>query len=250
MKIRAVIIDDERHSRATLKNLLNEFCQNIEVVAQADGFKSGVKAIKEQQPDLVFLDIQMPDGNGFRVLEETQQSDFDVIFTTAYDNFAIKAFKYSALDYLLKPIDAVELQNSVDKVKTNKQRNAASNPGIDLLLKSIREQEKPEKLVLSTFEGMHVVEIQDIIRCQSDDYYTRFFFKNGHKILVSKTLKEYEQILSEHQFIRPHKSHLVNIKYIKSYIKADGGHLLLTDDTQVPVSRRKKEMVLHVLNSL
>ncbi len=246
--IKSLIIDDEQHSRAALRNLLEEFCPDVEIAGEADGYKTGVAKIRETNPDLVFLDIQMPDGTGFRVLEDTKPYDFEVIFTTAYDSFAIKAFKYSAMDYLLKPIDAVELQNSVDRVKKSKLGN--ENPGIELLLKSIRERENPGKLVLSTFEGMHVVKIQDIIRCQSDDYYTRFFFKNKKELLVSKTLKEYEQILSEHNFIRPHKSHLINIRYIKSYMKMDGGSIILTDGSEIPVSRRKKEMVLGVLNNL
>lgn len=246
--IRSIIIDDERHSRSALRNLIDEYCPDVDIVAEADGYKTGVEAIKEYKPELVFLDIQMPDGTGFRVLEDTKNIDFEVIFTTAYDSFAIKAFKYSALDYLLKPIDAVELQNSVEKVK--KTNGSDMKPSIDLLLKSIKEKEKPEKLVLSTFEGMHVVEIKDIIHCQSDDYYTRFFFKNGKELLVSKTLKEYEQILTEHNFIRPHKSHLINTSYIKSYLKVDGGYILLSDESKIPVSRRKKEMVLQVINSL
>ncbi len=246
--IRSIIIDDEQHSRATLRNLLDEFCSDVKIAGEADGYKSGVSMIRKLNPDLVFLDIQMPDGTGFRVLEDTKPYHFKVIFTTAYDSFAIKAFKYSAMDYLLKPIDPVELQNSVDKVR--KSRSGLENPGIELLLKSIRDRENPGKLVLSTFEGMHVVKIPDIIRCQSDDYYTRFYFRNKKELLVSKTLKEYEQILSGHNFIRPHKSHLINIRYIKSYMKMDGGYIILTDGTQIPVSRRKKEMVLEVLNNL
>ena len=246
--IRSIIIDDERHSRATLRNLLAEYCNNVVIVGEAEGYKSGVEMIREHNPDLIFLDIQMPDGNGFRVLEDTRDMDFEVIFTTAYDSFAIKAFKYSALDYLLKPIDALELQNSVDKV--NESKTTDTNPGIEMLLKSIQEKKSPDKLVLSTFEGMHVVNINEIIRCQSDDYYTRFFFLDSKEILVSKTLKEYEQILTEHNFIRPHKSHLINVSYIKSYIKTDGGHIILTDGSQIPVSRRKKEMVLQILNKM
>lgn len=246
--IQAVIIDDERHSRATLKNMLEKFCPEVQLIDEADGYKTGVEVIRKLKPDVIFLDIQMPDGSGFRVLEDTRDENYGVIFTTAYDNFAIKAFKYSALDYLLKPIDAEELQNSVKKVKKNINRD--TNPGIDVLLESLKESKQPEKIVLSTFEGMHVVEIDQIIRCQSDNYYTRFYFKDNKELMVSKTLKEYEQLLKEHNFIRPHKSHLVNIKYIKSYIKVAGGHILLTNDEQIPVSRRKKEMVLQVLNNM
>ncbi|MFW6019110.1 MAG: LytR/AlgR family response regulator transcription factor [Bacteroidales bacterium] len=245
--IRAIIIDDEKNSREALRILLKENCPDVEVIAEADGYQSAVKLINQMQPDLIFLDIQMPDGNGFRVLEDTQHTNKEVIFTTAYDNFAIKAFKYSAMDYLLKPIDAGELRNAVEKVSNFK--SSGVNSSIELLLENLRKNEKPDKLVLSTMEGINVVSIQNIIHCQSDDYYTRFFFKDRKSLLVSKTLKEYEQILKEHNFIRPHKSHLINIKHIKSYIKAES-YIILIDDSKIPVSRRRREMVLQVINNL
>ncbi|MGM0612711.1 MAG: LytR/AlgR family response regulator transcription factor [Bacteroidota bacterium] len=245
--IQAIIVDDEKNSREALRILLEENCPDVEVTAEADGYQSAVKLINEMKPDLIFLDIQMPDGNGFRVLEDTQHINKEVIFTTAHDKFAIKAFKYSAMDYLLKPIDTGELKNAVEKVKNAKSSDV--NSSIELLLENIRKKEKPDKLVLSTIEGINVVSIQNIIHCQSDDYYTRFFFEEGKSILVSKTLKEYEQILKDHNFIRPHKSHLINIRHIKRYIKAES-YIVLTDSSQIPVSRRKREMVLHVINDL
>lgn len=245
--IQAIIIDDEKNSREALHILLEENCPDVEVIAEADGYHSAVKLINEMQPDLIFLDIQMPDGNGFRVLEDTQHINKEVIFTTAYDNYAIKAFKYSALDYLLKPIDTIELQNAVEKVKNAQSSDV--NSSIEFLLENLKKKEKPDKLVLSTAEGINVVSIQNIIHCQSDDYYTRFFFEDRKNLLVSKTLKEYEQILKDHNFIRPHKSHLINIRHIKSYIKSES-YIVLTDGSQIPVSRRKRDMVLQVINDL
>ncbi|MFO8054382.1 MAG: LytTR family DNA-binding domain-containing protein [Bacteroidales bacterium] len=246
--IQAIIIDDEKHSRVSLRSLLHEYCPQINISAEADGYKAGVESIRKNNPDLVFLDIQMPDGSGFRVLEEVKNDDFEVIFTTAYDSFAIKAFKYSAQDYLLKPIDPVELQNAVDKVKKLRSKNTKA--GIDVLLESIHKKDKPDKIVLSTYEGLHVVEISNIIRCRSDDYYTRFFFKDRKELLVSRTLKDFESILSEHNFIRPHKSHLINVSFIKRFLKTDGGTIELSEGTEIPVSRRKKDMVLKVLSDL
>jgi two-component system LytT family response regulator len=248
--IKAVIIDDEKKSRETLRGLIQTFCNDITILAEADGFINGIEIIKKHNPEVVFLDIQMPDGSGFRLLESIKNITFDVIFTTAYDQFAIKAIRYSALDYLLKPIVPEELQNAVEKVKQNRKKgNLKSN--IEVLLENVSSgSNDPKKIVLSTSEGMHIVKVCDIIRCESDDYYTKFFLVDGKKIMVSKTLKENEQLLSEHNFIRPHKSHLVNINYIKSYIKTDGGYLVLTNDFKVPVSRRKKEKILEIINQL
>lgn len=248
--IKAVIIDDEKKSRETLRGLIEAFCDDITILGEADGFINGVEIIKKHNPEVVFLDIQMPDGSGFRLLESFKDITFDVIFTTAYDQFAIKAIRYSALDYLLKPIVPEELQNAVAKVKQNKKKGALKS-NIEVLLENVSSGAKdPKKIVLSTSEGMHIVKVSDIIRCESDDYYTKFFLVDGKKIMVSKTLKENEQLLSEHNFIRPHKSHLVNINYIKSYIKTDGGYLVLTNDFKVPVSRRKKEKILEIINQL
>jgi len=166
--------------------------------------------------------------------------DFEVIFTTAFDQFAIKAIKYSALDYLIKPIIPQDLIDAITKVEQKKEQrrkrtDAENHPENDL-----SPEDDPHKIVLSTAEKIHVIDIQSIIRCESDNYYTYFYFTDGTRLLVSKTLKENEELLTHHNFIRPHKSHLINIKYIKSFIRQDGGHIIMTDDSKVPVSRRKK----------
>jgi len=247
--IRVIIVDDEKTSRDTLIGLLGRYCKNVEVIGQADGVASGIEVIRKNAPDVVFLDIQMPDGSGFRLLEEIGEVNFEVIFTTAYDQYAIKAIKYSALDYLLKPVVPDDLVNAVKKAEQKKNLGQMSQ-NIKTLLENLSQQNEPRKIVLSTAEKMHIVEIDDILRCESDDYYTRFFFKDGKTLLISKTLKENEELLGEKYFIRPHKSHLVNIKYIKGFLKNDGGYIVMSDGTKVPVSRRKREYVVNTLSHL
>ncbi|HRZ76431.1 MAG TPA: LytTR family DNA-binding domain-containing protein, partial [Bacteroidales bacterium] len=216
---------------------------------EADGVRKGIELIREKKPEVVFLDIQMPDGSGFRLLEEVREEVFEVIFTTAFDQFAIKAIKYSALDYLLKPINPSELVAAVNKLKRQEFRLRAGQH-IEALLENLRNPEQPRKIVLNTAERIHVVEVDHIIRCESDNYYTRFFFTDGKTLLISKTLKENEELLREHHFIRPHKSHLVNLKFVKHYSRHDGGLLILEDGTRVPVSRRKRELVVETISHI
>ena len=248
--IKAVIIDDENKSIEALEGLLKRYCANVKVVAKANGCSSGIEVINANRPNVVFLDIQMPDGSGFKLLEDLGEINFDIIFTTAYDQFAIKAIKYSALDYLLKPIDPDELKKAVEKLSLKMQGGYIHN-NIKVLLDNIKTSwQVPAKIILSTSEGMHVVEVSNIIRCESDDYYTRFFLNNGKTIMVSKTLKENEELLGDQQFIRPHRSHLVNIKYIRSFLKTDGGTIVMSDDSRIPVSRRKREKIVEIISHL
>ncbi len=248
--IRGIIVEDEKHSREALKGLLERYCKNVMVVAEAESYREGLSVIREHEPDVVFLDIQMPDGSGFRLLEEFDDIRFEVIFTTAFDQFAIKAIKYSALDYLLKPIDPEELVASIKKVEQMMSSRKMSQ-NIKVLLDNIRARdEDPHKIVLSTSEKIHIIETDKILRCESDNYYTRFFLLDGKTILVSKTLKENEELLSDHNFIRPHKSHLVNVKYIKGFIRNDGGYIEMTDGSRIPVSRRKREKIMEIITHL
>jgi len=250
--VKAVIIDDEKKSRETLVSLLNRYCQNVLIQAQATGVGDGIDVIRKHEPDVIFLDIQMADGSGFKLLQEVGNINFEIIFTTAFDQYAIKAIKYSALDYLLKPIVPEELIKAVEKVEKRKIINdIRMTENIDVLLNNLKNTNKNEqKIILTTSEKIHVVKVDDIVRCESDNYYTLFFFSNGKKLMISKTLKENENLLKEHGFIRPHKSHLVNTRYIKGFTKQQGGHIILTDDTKVPVSRRKKETVIEIINNL
>lgn len=248
--IKAVIIDDEKKSRETLFFLLERYCPKVNVVGQADGYISGISAIKNTNPDVIFLDIQMPDGNGFKLLEDIGNINFDVIFTTAYDQYAIKAIKYSALDYLLKPIVPDDLKAAVEKVES-KKTSVDARTNINFLLENIKNNNTDfKKIVLSTSEGMYVVEIKNIIRCESDDYYTTFFMEDGKKVVVSKTIKVIEELLEDYNFLRPHRSHLINIIHIKNYNKTDGGTVIMSDGSQIPVSRRKKEIILDIINNL
>jgi two-component system LytT family response regulator len=248
--IKAIIIEDEKMSRETLRRMLEKYCPTVEVVAEADSYRKGLEQIKKYDPDVIFLDIQMPDGSGFRLLEELDDISFEIIFTTAFDQFAIKAIKYSALDYLLKPIIPQDLVDAIKKVE-KKRVETRKKKNLDVLLENVHAQEEnSQKIVLSTAEMIHVINVDDILRCESDNYYTYFFFTDGRKLLVSKTLKENEELLSNHNFIRPHKSHLVNVKYIKSFIRQEGGYIIMTDGSKIPVSRRKKDKIMETLFNL
>lgn len=250
--VKAIIIEDEKKSRAALAGLLARYCPNVILQGEAEGMRSGLEMIRKSSPDVIFLDIQMPDGSGFKLLEELDEIDFEIIFTTAFDQYAIKAIKYSALDYLLKPIVPQELVDAVKKVEERKiARKSSMNRNIDVLLDNIKSKtEDAQKIILTTAEKIHVIKVHDIIRCASDNYYTNFFFTDGTKLLVSKTLKESEALLKGHSFIRPHKSHLINTRYIKGFMKHDGGYIVMSDTSEVPVSRRKKEMIIEIINNL
>ncbi len=243
--LNTVIIDDEEKSRQTLRQMLNLFCPTVQIIGEAHNVQSAYELLSIVKPDIVFLDIRMPDGNGFDLLKKLNHPNFNLIFTTAYDQYAIKAFKYSAIDYLLKPIDTDELKAAVAKAVEVDPTTATRN---NTLLDNYAKPKEDQQIVLSTIEGMHVVKIKNIIRCQADDYYTNFFLNDGRRIMISKTLKENEELLKDHGFIRPHRSHLVNISYIKRYIKSNGGHIILVDGSNIPVSRRKKEVIQEYLN--
>ncbi len=245
--ISAIIIDDIQQARNTLKEDLKNYCPNITVIGEAEGVVSGVKLLKAKQPDVLFLDIQMQDGSGFDLLEILPEIPFKVIFTTASDAFAIKAFRFSAIDYLLKPIDPDELIEAVKKLEAEQ---APQKENIDLLLNSVKENSGPRRLALHTQEKIHITNVEDIIRCESSGNYTIFHFADSPKLMVTKTLKEYDQLLQDHGFIRVHQSHLINRQRIKEFVKIDGGYLVMQDKTHVPVSLRKKSTVIKMLEDL
>jgi two-component system, LytTR family, response regulator len=247
--IKAIIIDDEKKSRDALMGLIDRYCPEVFVIAQAEGCKEGIEKVKMHHPDIVFLDIQMPDGSGFNFLEAFEEFSFEVIFATAHDQYAIQAIKCSALDYLLKPINPDDLKGAIQKYIEKNDKGQITN-NIKVLLNNIKPGSENKKIILSTAEGIHILTTDEIIRCESDDYYTKFFLTDGKTILLSKTLKQNEAMLSDFDFIRPHKSHLVNIKFIKSYLKVDGGYILMTDGCKIPVSRRKRDSIISILNHL
>lgn len=247
-KIKAILIDDESNSRDTLKEMLRRYC-DIEILGEADGVKTGLEMIQILKPNLVFLDIKMNDGSGFDLLKKVKEQNFHVIFTTAFDQFAIKAFRFSALDYLLKPIDIDELKAAVDKfLKRVETESESYKSKLDNLIHNEESPKDFHKVVFSTSEGMHIIEIAKIIRCEADDYYTKIHVENRKLIMVSKTLKEVESLLKGNNFIRNHKSHLVNLNYIKTYVKSDGGYLILNNGEKIPVSRRKKDLLAKTLS--
>lgn len=248
--LRAVIVEDEKKSQDALMAMLRRYCEQVDVIGVADGVESGLKMITKLQPDVLFLDIQMPDGSGFKLLELLGEHPFQIIFITAFDQYAIRAIRYSALDYLLKPIIPEELVKAVEKAEANKMSRQV-NENVRALLENMKNApDQPETIVLSTTEKLHVVKIETIIRCESDNYYTRFFFTNGKTLLVSKTLKEFEELLKDHHFIRPHKSHLINLRHIRSFHRQESGQILMTDGSPVPVSRRKREFVIRMISHL
>ena len=247
--IRCVIVEDEEMARKVLKSLLAQYCPDVMVCAEADDITSGQEVIEAFRPDLVFLDIEMPGGSGFKLLSNIKDIDFEVVFITAYEQFAIKAIRHDALDYLLKPVDPKELVAAVEKVKDAKYKKTLKKQYDNLLRNIDPDQLVVKKISISTSDKIHLIEVDDIIRCESDNYYTNIYFKDGTNLLVSKTLKEMEQKLEEYDFVRTHKSHLVNMRCIMNFIK-DEMMVLLTDGTKVPVSKRKKERILEVINSL
>lgn len=242
--IKAILIDDEAHCLDTLGILLKEYCPGVEIVEQCQLAQAGLKAIEQKKPDLVFLDIEMPVMNGFELLEQFKDLPFAVIFTTSYDQYAIKAIKFSALDYLLKPIDPNELVSAVNKVK--EQRHLPVSEQFQMLIKQIQNKDHQfTKVAVPTAEGFELIPADQIIRCEADDNYTHFFLKSKAKIIVCRTLKEIEEQLHDFTFfIRVHHSYLVNLNEVTKYVRGEGGYLVMSDGSSVNVSRSRKDSLM------
>ncbi|MEJ2881655.1 LytR/AlgR family response regulator transcription factor [Pedobacter sp. GR22-6] len=249
--IRAVIIDDEKNNIDNIVGLLEKHGLPVTIVGTATSAEEGISTITATAPDLLFLDIQMPEKNGFDVLKALPHYQFEVIFVTAFDQYGIQAVKFSAIDYLLKPIDPEELKVAIRKTASKLQQKK-QNHQLENLMNLIRDKDarKEHKLALASTKEIRFVNTEEIIRCESSNAYTQFFLTDGNNILVSKPIFEYEELLADYEFIRCHQSHLVNTKFVKSLLKEDGGYLLLNDNTRVPISRAKKELVLKALNTL
>lgn len=243
---RALLVDDESKSRIALRSFLTKYCPSVEIVGEAEGVQSGLKKIAELSPDVLFLDIEMNDGTGFDLLEQlVKKVDFEVIFVTAFNQYAIKAFRYSAIDYLLKPINPEELIQAVSKLSDDERLNQIEQK-LEALLSN---KTSIQKIAIPSMDGIRLEEVTNIRYCQSDNYYTIINLANGEKVIVSKTLKEYDKMLSAEGFIRIHQKYLVKVSEIKSYSKSDGGFVTLQDGTHLTVSRRKKEELLQLLTS-
>ena len=244
--INAIIIDDEPYCCESLATLLERFCPEVKISAICYSGQEALSAIEEVNPQLVFLDIEMPYMNGFELLEKLPVINFEVVFTTSYDQYAIKAFRFSALDYLLKPIVREELQKAVKKVLDRKQSPLPQQ--LEILLQRLNHTNHSiQRIALPTMEGLQLIPINSIISCASEGNYTIFFMKDKQKIVASRSLKETEEMLAEHSFLRVHNSYLVNVNEINKYIKGEGGYLLMSDGSTVDVSRGKKEILLKKL---
>ena len=247
--LRAIIIDDITIIRRKNMAMIKQYCPEVAIIAEADSVATGVAAVKKYLPDLVFLDVEMSDGTGFDLLQKLKPVDFKVIFITGFQEFAIKAFRFSAIDFLLKPIDPSDLIEAVRKA-----REVLSKELLELqfstLFSNIERPRNLQKIILKTSEKVYSINVQDIIRCESEKNYTTFYLLNGQKLLVSTTLKEYETMLLPMGFFRTHQSHLINMLYFDHYVKTDSGSIIMKDKTAIPLSVRKKEEFLSALNSI
>lgn len=247
MQMRALIVDDSEQAREFLKGAVESFhSPSIEIVGEAPSVVEAAKKIKLLEPDLVFLDVQLSDGDGFDLLELLGKVNFSIIFTTASDAHAIKAFKHAAVDYLLKPINIDSLKSAIERATKTKP----VKDSLELLVDHGKKQKQFERIALHTQEKIVVVDIKNIVRCEADVNYTCFYFNDKTKMMVTRTLKDFEEMLEDSGFARVHQSHLINTRCIKEFIKGDGGYLVLNDGSNVPVSIRKRNYVMEVLNNL
>jgi two-component system LytT family response regulator len=246
--ITATIVDDEPFSCGALATLLERYCPEVKVLDICYSAANALQSIQEKRPDILFLDIEMPFMNGFELLEKLPEIDFKLIFTTSYDQYAIKAIRFSALDYLLKPIDREELQRSVQRVLS--QLVYPLPQQIEILFQKLNHPTlRILKVAIPTMEGLQMISIDSIVSCRADSNYTKILLKNKQKIVASRTLKEIEEILEDYSFARVHHSWLVNLNEVEKYMKGEGGYLLMSDGTEVNVSKSHKEMLLKKLQS-
>jgi len=248
MNITAVLIDDEKNNLSNLSGLLAGYCPEVTVIGEAQNAADGREQILRLHPDLVFLDIQMPGTNGFQLLQQLPPPSFEVIFVTAHDQYGIQAIKFAAVDYLLKPIDTRELQAAVHK-SALRLADKKKNTQLDNLLQLLHQQQNKDehRIALATQKETRFLYTRQIIRCESDNNYCYFYLDNGEKLLISKPMYEYEPLLSPYGFVRCHQSHLVNKRFVKSWVREDGNFLLLDNGVTIPVSRNRKDAVLEAL---
>lgn len=246
--IKTLIIEDEQKSREMLAGVIQKNCPELSVIGLATNVKEGVEMIESLRPELVFLDISMPDGSGFDLLEKVPGHKFELIFATASDQHAIRAIKYSACDYLLKPIDIEELKIAVDKV-VKKKSSIPNMENLQFLIQQLkRSDENFQKITLPTGNAYEIVNIKDIVRCEADGSYTTFYLSDKRKLMISAGLKHYEELLPDGDFIRVHHHHLINMNHVVRFLKEDGGYAIMSDGSKIEISRRKKEAFMEKLN--
>jgi two-component system LytT family response regulator len=244
-KLITVVIDDEPDAVNFISTIIKEYCPGLEVVGKANSVKEGITLINDMKPDLVFLDVEMPNGTGFDLLANFPEKNFDVVFITAFNHYAIRAIKFSAVDYILKPVNISEFIESVNKIiHRRKSKQASGNENFEALLENLRTS-YPSRLVIPTSDGREYLNPNDIIRIEADRSYSWFFINDKRKILVSRNLKEYQDLLNDRNFFRPHNSHLINLDYVKKFVRVDGGYIEMTDGAQVPISRSRKDLFLN-----
>jgi len=244
----AIIIDDETNSRNALRQKITKHCNNVMIIADCENGEEGIEKIETQKPDIIFLDIEMPRMNGFTMLQQIKNKNFEVIFITAYDHYAIKAIKFSALDYLLKPVEVEDLKAAVEKV-TQKRKQMDGNKRVELLVQNFLEEKTAhQRIAISSMEGLQFVTTDDIIYLEANSNYTSFYLADNRKITATKTLKDFEEILPASMFIRIHHSYLINKNGIEKYIKGEGGQVVMKNGVTLDVARRKKEEFMKAID--
>ena len=247
-KLRAILIDDESSGLTALYEKLQRHCTQVEVMQLCDTAEKGIAAIETNKPDLVFLDVEMPVMNGFVLLQHLEYKNFELIFVTAYDQYAIKAIRYSALDYLLKPVQVDELKAAVEKALEKKQTTETGNPGLNLLLENLLlEKKKFKRIAIPARDGLQFVKIEDIIYLEASVNYTLIYLFGGEKLVASRTLKEFEELLSPDFFVRIHHSYIINVNCVEKYIRGEGGQVVLSNNVTLDVAKRKKQEFLKAI---
>jgi two-component system LytT family response regulator len=241
--MKALIVDDEQKARENLKNLLSEYCPDVKIINSVGTIKEALQVIKDTELDLVFLDIEMDGETGFDLLEHLEKVDFNVIFITAHDEYALRAFRYSALDYLLKPVDIDDLEAAIERVD-KKSNNIISKQQLDFLFQQLKTDRLPPKLIIPTTESIIFVDYDEIVRCEADEGYTYVRLVNKETICSSKNIKYFDDLLGGRGFFRIHRSHLINLREVKEYLKTDGGYVIMKDKSTLPVARRKRSEFL------
>lgn len=249
--IKAIIIEDEISGLNNLKNLISQYCEEVEVIAEARNIKEGIEVLNDPliNPDVAFLDIRLPEGLVFNMLNDhAHKIDFDIIFVTAFEEYAIKACQYSSIGYIVKPIDPDELKEAVSRITPGKNNKIRKR--MNVFSQLYNNPNAFEKMSISALDGIYFINIKDIIRCEAEDNYTHIHLKNGEKITASKTIKAYEDLLSSVNFYRVHKSHLINLNFMRMFVKGDGGYLVMDDDKKIEVSRRRRPAFMEQMRKL
>lgn len=243
--IKAIIVDDEKNNRIALLKLIEKFCPQVQIIADCEGVDAAIEIISKHPTDVIFLDVEMPGKNGFDLLAHyNYQCPFEVIFTTAYSQYAVKAFRFSALDYLLKPVDPEELVKAVHRLSVKKAEEI-KHKQFELLENSIQHKDLSKKqLAISTLEGIYFASLDEIVHVDADSSYTKIYLSTGDMIMSSKPLKYFEELLEDYDFVRVHQSHIINLKHIRRYVRGDGGQVIMMNGTEIEVSRRKKDDLL------